>query len=36
MIIFGYTPKDIKEKIKLNKWLIVSYVAVFILGAVIF
>jgi len=36
MIIFGHTPKDIKTKINANKWLIISYVVVFILGALIF
>lgn len=36
MIIFGHTPREWKRRFLLNKWLVASYVAIFILGAVIF
>lgn len=36
MIIFGNTPKDWKRKFLNNKWLIASYVVMFMLGALIF
>jgi hypothetical protein len=36
MIIFGYTPNDLLEKVKQNKLKIASYAIAFILGAIIF
>lgn len=36
MIIFGHTPREWKRRLLIYKWHIASYVAVFILGAVIF
>lgn len=36
MIVFGHTPREWKRRFLNNKWLFISYVIVFILGALIF
>ena len=36
MLIYGNTPKDIKDKIIKNKVIIISLITSFILGAIIF
>jgi Flp pilus assembly protein protease CpaA len=36
MLIYGNTPKDIKDKIIQNKVIIISLIVSFILGAIIF